>query len=176
MKTQFPANVEMGARIRQARKALGLTVVQLAQRVGVTHGAISKYETGKLGASAETLRKIAAATETDVFALIGGQADTEYMAITVPVEAASVGVECPWEKVEVPVYWPGTMREFISSGQAELAQLGPDEVAGLAQVAMFLGPPVDEAGWMRLLAWVRMFKGAKGRPIYMEMQEASDDQ
>ena len=98
------------------------------------------------------------------------------MAITVPVEAASVGVECPWEKVEVPVYWPGTMREFISSGQAELAQLGPDEVAGLAQVAMFLGPPVDEAGWMRLLAWVRMFKGAKGRPIYMEMQEASDDQ
>jgi transcriptional regulator with XRE-family HTH domain len=176
MAKSLPPNNELGGRIKKARKRAGLTMTQLSKMIGVNQSSISRFEAGTSGVAVETLRKIAAATQTEVFALIGEQPGTEYKAVTMPMTATAAGVECPWEQTEVPVYWPGTMREFVGSAQAELAQLGPDEVAGLAQAAMFLGVPVEEAGWMRLLAWVRMFKGARGRPVYLEMREVEGEE
>jgi len=48
----------LGAAIRERRKALGLTLAQMAQRTGVSLGYLSQIELGKNSASIETLYKI----------------------------------------------------------------------------------------------------------------------
>jgi DNA-binding NtrC family response regulator len=49
----------LGATIRERRKALGLTLAQMAQRTNVSLGYLSQIELGKNSASIETLYKIA---------------------------------------------------------------------------------------------------------------------
>ncbi len=58
-----------GDRLRLARFRGGLTVKDLADRVGVTHSAVSQYETGRTRPTAATLAKLAMATgvTTDFF-------------------------------------------------------------------------------------------------------------
>jgi transcriptional regulator with XRE-family HTH domain len=51
----------LAGRLRLIRKRRGLTQEQLAERAGVTHGTISRLETGKLGASQALLIDLAAA-------------------------------------------------------------------------------------------------------------------
>ena len=51
---------EVGARIRNARKALNLTQAVLAERALITSQFVSRIETGHLRASADTYRRIAA--------------------------------------------------------------------------------------------------------------------
>jgi CheY-like chemotaxis protein len=48
----------LGAAIRERRKALGLTLAQMAQRTGVSLGYLSQIELGKDSASIETLYRI----------------------------------------------------------------------------------------------------------------------
>jgi CheY-like chemotaxis protein len=48
----------LGAAIRERRKALGLTLFQMAQRTGVSLGYLSQIELGKNSASIETLYRI----------------------------------------------------------------------------------------------------------------------
>jgi DNA-binding response OmpR family regulator len=48
----------LGAAIREKRKALGLTLAQMAQRTGVSLGYLSQIELGKNSASIETLYRI----------------------------------------------------------------------------------------------------------------------
>jgi CheY-like chemotaxis protein len=48
----------LGASIRERRKALGLTLAQMAQRTGVSLGYLSQIELGKNSASIETLYRI----------------------------------------------------------------------------------------------------------------------
>lgn len=48
----------VGARLREAREARGLTAVSLADLVGVTRGAISQYEHGPLSPSPDVMRRI----------------------------------------------------------------------------------------------------------------------
>ncbi len=48
-----------GEKIRKARTAAGLTQAELAGKVGVTHSAVSYFESGKTDPSAGTLRDIA---------------------------------------------------------------------------------------------------------------------
>jgi len=48
----------LGGAIRERRKALGLTLAQMAQRTGVSLGYLSQIELGKNSASIETLYKI----------------------------------------------------------------------------------------------------------------------
>jgi CheY-like chemotaxis protein len=48
----------LGAIIRERRKALGLTLAQMAQRTGVSLGYLSQIELGKNSASIETLYRI----------------------------------------------------------------------------------------------------------------------
>lgn len=48
----------LGAAIRERRKALGLTLAQMAQRTGVSLGYLSQIELGKNSASIETLYRI----------------------------------------------------------------------------------------------------------------------
>lgn len=49
----------MNLRIREIRKKCGLTMKELAERVGVSESAISQYETGRRQPDYETLLKIA---------------------------------------------------------------------------------------------------------------------
>lgn len=50
---------QLGAAIRERRKALGLTLAQMAQRTNVSLGYLSQIELGKNSASIETLYRIA---------------------------------------------------------------------------------------------------------------------
>ncbi len=50
---------QLGAAIREKRKALGLTLAQMAQRTAVSLGYLSQIELGKNSASIETLYRIA---------------------------------------------------------------------------------------------------------------------
>lgn len=49
----------IGERLRDARKAMKMTQEDLAKKIGVKRAVISKYETGLISPSADTLQKIA---------------------------------------------------------------------------------------------------------------------
>jgi len=51
----------MGQKLRKLRKLRGLTMVELAERLGITQAQISRLETGKQGFRSATLTKVAAA-------------------------------------------------------------------------------------------------------------------
>ena len=55
------AAMSLGDNIRQRRKALGWTILDLANRIGSDVGNVSRLERGKQGYSDEILGKIAAA-------------------------------------------------------------------------------------------------------------------
>ncbi len=55
--------MDIGKRIKEARKNAGLTQVQLAEKLNVTHSMIGQYETGKRKPKLDTLMKIASALE-----------------------------------------------------------------------------------------------------------------
>jgi transcriptional regulator with XRE-family HTH domain len=64
----------MGARIRDARKARGLTQEQLAAAVGVTRSAVAQWETDRSGQVSGNLSRIAAALGVGVEHLLMGNA------------------------------------------------------------------------------------------------------
>ncbi|MFC8383381.1 TetR family transcriptional regulator [Nocardia sp. NPDC057272] len=66
----------LGARVRQARTAAGLSLRATAQRIGVSAATLSAIETGKTGASVPRLRSLAAELGTTVARLIGDQRTT----------------------------------------------------------------------------------------------------
>ncbi|WKG11583.1 TetR family transcriptional regulator [Nocardia sp. PE-7] len=66
----------VGARVRQARTAAGLSLRAVAQRIGVSPATLSAIETGKTGASVARLRSLAVELGTTVAWLIGDQAST----------------------------------------------------------------------------------------------------
>lgn len=49
----------IGDKIKEYRKQIGLTQVQLAKRLGITQGTIALYETGKRHPKIETVNRIA---------------------------------------------------------------------------------------------------------------------
>lgn len=60
----------LGQRIRQHRKAKGMTLHELSALSGVSKGALSKLENKPSNAGLETLEKIAKALKTTVSELI----------------------------------------------------------------------------------------------------------
>jgi len=67
----------LGQRIRQARKASGMTQDQLAQNIPVSRQTVSSWENDRTQPDYETLQKIAALLEIDVAALFNKQ-ETEH--------------------------------------------------------------------------------------------------
>ena len=61
--------------VRVWREHRGLTQAQLAERAGVTQGAVAQIESGKRRGSVDLLRKLAAALEVDVDDLIWGEGE-----------------------------------------------------------------------------------------------------
>ena len=56
-------NASIGARVREQRKAAGLTLRQLANRTGLSVSLISQIELGRSAASVSTLYKLSAALQ-----------------------------------------------------------------------------------------------------------------
>jgi transcriptional regulator with XRE-family HTH domain len=50
---------DKGPFLREWRDYHGFTLVELAERLGITHGTLSRYETGKRRLSAEALQRLA---------------------------------------------------------------------------------------------------------------------
>ncbi len=61
----------MQNRIREIRKALGLTMKELGERVDAAESTISQYETGKRQPDNETLLKLGEALDVSVGYLLG---------------------------------------------------------------------------------------------------------
>jgi len=59
-------------RLRAIRQRRGLTLAQLAERLGVTEGAVSHWETRRRLPSIEQVERIAVALEVDVAELVAG--------------------------------------------------------------------------------------------------------
>ena len=66
-----PLDLNVGARIRLRRKALGITQSQLAEALGLTFQQVQKYERGVNRVSASVLVKIAKRLDCPVSYLLG---------------------------------------------------------------------------------------------------------
>lgn len=77
-------NAAVGAEIRRRRKALGMTLEDLAFQIGGDNGNLSRLERGKQGYSDEMLRKIAKALGCSVADLFAG-AERESNVQRVPI-------------------------------------------------------------------------------------------
>ena len=66
-----PIDVEVGARVRLQRKALGLSQTVLAEALGLTFQQVQKYERGANRISASMLVRTAVRLQTTVAALVG---------------------------------------------------------------------------------------------------------
>lgn len=64
-------------RIREKRKALGLTLKQLGAVIGVSEGGMSHYETGRREPDPDTLKRIATALGVSVDYLLGNDDDSK---------------------------------------------------------------------------------------------------
>ena len=60
-----------GEIVRKKRKALGLSMAELGERIGVTAAAISRYELGQRELTVDTLQSIALALNVSMLELIG---------------------------------------------------------------------------------------------------------
>ena len=52
-------------KVKAARKAMGLTVQDVAERCGITPGSVSRIERGLMGTTPETAKKLAAVLGID---------------------------------------------------------------------------------------------------------------
>lgn len=62
---------ELGARLKEKRKAAKLTQTDIANKIGITQAGYAFYENGRNEPDIETLRKLADLFETSVDFLIG---------------------------------------------------------------------------------------------------------
>lgn len=67
--------MNLGENIRRRRKALGWTILELANRIGSDVGNVSRLERGKQGFSDDMLAKVAAALGCSVAELFSGESD-----------------------------------------------------------------------------------------------------
>lgn len=89
----------LGLRVRELRLRQGLTMAQLAERIGVTQPAISQWESGRERPGRESLMKLAEALGTSADQLLaagpaGGQAEilsVQALPADVPVFGTAVG-------------------------------------------------------------------------------------
>jgi transcriptional regulator with XRE-family HTH domain len=67
-------SLNIGQCIRQTRKSMGMSQMELGKRIGVSYQQIQKYENGKSHASVERLRQIANALDMPARDLLGTNA------------------------------------------------------------------------------------------------------
>ena len=71
--------IEIGKRLKSRRKQLGLTQKQVADRMGLSEGSISRYESGKIeNATTRVFSKFAVVLKVEPSWLIGFKAETDF--------------------------------------------------------------------------------------------------
>jgi transcriptional regulator with XRE-family HTH domain len=88
-----PLDLNVGARIRLRRKALGITQSELAQALGLTFQQVQKYERGVNRVSASVLVKIAQRLECPVSYLLGEEGGGQHEQIAPSVMVTPGAVE-----------------------------------------------------------------------------------
>ena len=68
---------DLGERIKKARKDLGMSQTDLANRVGLSYAQIGRYETKNTQPQTEILKKIAEALEVSVDHLLNGSKEEQ---------------------------------------------------------------------------------------------------
>lgn len=139
--------MKIGERIRKRRKHIGLTVDQLAERIGKDRATIYRYENGDIGNLPLTiLEPLADALGTTPAHLMGWDVDEQYNnSVLIPVYG-SIPAGIPLEAIEdiqgqvdIPVDWLSNGREYIAlkvtgdsmypkylDGDTVIIQLQPD--------------------------------------------------
>jgi transcriptional regulator with XRE-family HTH domain len=74
------SRLKVGAAIRAKRVATGLSLAELARRIGVALSTMSKIETGKISTSFERLDSISRALQADLAELLGGEPPASLLA------------------------------------------------------------------------------------------------
>lgn len=120
---------ELGRRVRKLREAAGLTVTELAERVGVTKGYISQIESG-------VVKKVAANHLFDIAQVLG--TDIGYL----------LGRKVVLEQADVSV--TPELREL-----QELYDLTPEDVRMLAGIQFRGERPKTVDGWKFILEAIR---------------------
>lgn len=107
---------EIGNRIRMIRKEKNITQEDLANRLGLTKAAVSKYELGQRSPSLEQITKIAIALGVDTGTLIGYQGFDTVEEFKKAREAATKN---PGEEVKVSYGADGT-RTITANGKTTI--------------------------------------------------------
>lgn len=82
-------NKQLGQRIHAARKAKGLTLLEIADKVGLSEATIQRYEAGKIAnVSIDMVKKIAAALGVSAQYLLGWGSDEQDSYYTDPATLA----------------------------------------------------------------------------------------
>lgn len=84
-----------GQRIKSARKAVGITQAELADRLGISYVGVSQWENNLRNPKLETLQRIADALDVPVGELLGAtpQPDREYELVCDALDAADLCLE-----------------------------------------------------------------------------------
>lgn len=99
-----PGTEGVAIRIREARRALGLTQDELARRVGVSRSAIAQWETDRTGQVRANLARVAAVLGVSISYLMTGES-----------EAGLMNVETADERALLSLY-----RQIREPGRSEL--------------------------------------------------------
>lgn len=79
------SRIKVGAAIRAKRQAAGLSLAELADRIGVALSTMSKFENGKISTSFERLDSISRALQADLTEFLGAGGDVAPSASHAPV-------------------------------------------------------------------------------------------
>ena len=129
MLNQHQANITVCERpsdgwVRSIRKAIGMSVIQLAQRIGVTQQAISQFEANELDYSTtlRTLRRVAEAMDCKlIYAIVPNQGSLEDIVKKQAYKKAKKIVEPVNHSMLLEDQGVGNLQEKISETAEELA-------------------------------------------------------
>jgi transcriptional regulator with XRE-family HTH domain len=122
--------VDLGRRLREARKRRSLSLYDVGERMGLHFSTIAKYERGERRPDLQVLRELAAVYEVPLTELIG---DEESAAAAFPPGLRAAALEL-------------IRRHDLQSLLDVGCRLRPEQVIGLVGFLRTITPPVGGAG------------------------------
>lgn len=122
-------------RLKEARKAKGLTQVEVSKIIGISQNGYSDWETGKNRVDAVSLNKLADLYGVSVDYLLGGSETPTNAVLRIPV-LGSVPAGIPLEAIEDIIDWEEIPQSLASGGkeyfalQVEGDSMYPDYLPG----------------------------------------------
>ena len=135
-------------RLKEARKAKGLTQVEVARKIGISQNGYSDWETGRNRVDMNSLRKLAELYDVSVDYLLGNE-DKIPNGIRIPV-LGSVPAGIPIEAIEDIIDWEEIPQSMTSGGKEYFAlqvqgdSMYPDYLSG--DIVIVRKTPLCESG------------------------------